>query len=108
MSPAPSTARAIIDRIIDFDRANTSVAAPKRATPVNIASPACLRIGRAASTRATMVAPMAGELRNWPKPRAPTCRMSLANTGSRAVAPPSSTATRSSEIEPNTIFWRQT
>ena len=37
-----------------------------------------------------------------PGPTAPTCRMSLAKIGSSAVAPPSSTANRSSEIAPST------
>ena len=84
------------------------VARPKIATPPNISRPARRRIGLTASASATAVAPTAGAARSTPKPSGPTCSTSRAKTGSSAVAPPSSTAKRSSEMAPKTIFWRQT
>ena len=101
-------ASAATDSQSERETPKTMVARPNTATPANMVTPALERIGRAASTRAMRVAPMAGAARNRPKPSSPTCRMSRAKTGSRAVAPPSSTANRSSEMAPNTIFWRHT
>ena len=50
----------------------------------------------------TNAAPMPGDVRNQPRPAGPTCSTSAANTGNNAVAPPNSTANRSSEIAPST------
>ena len=47
-------------------------------------------------------APTAGAARSRPRPHGPVCRMSRAKIGSSAVAPPSSTANRSSEMTPST------
>ncbi len=47
---------------------------------------------------------MAGPARSRPKPSGPTCSTSLAKAGSSAVAPPSSTANRSSEIAPRMML----
>ncbi len=47
-----------------------------------------------------LVEPMGSAALSQPSPPGPTCRMSLAYTGSNAVAPPSSTANRSSVIVP--------
>ena len=46
-------------------------------------------------------APMAGAARNKPRPQGPTIKISLANMGSKAVAPPNSTANKSSEMAPS-------
>ena len=59
-------------------------------------------IGKTASSAAVAAAPIAGAVRSRPSPSGPVARMSLANTGSIAVAPPNSTANRSSEIAPST------
>ena len=47
-----------------------------------------------------MSAPISAEASSRPYPHAPTFRMSLANTGSSAAAPPKMTANRSSVIAP--------
>ena len=78
------------------------VATPNTATAANIFQPVPRSMGRVAKVSAIIAAPTAGALRNRPRPIGPTCRMSRANTGSSAVAPPSSTANRSSEIAPKT------
>ena len=46
-------------------------------------------------------APTAGALRSRPSPTGPVWRIVCANTGASAIAPPSSTAKRSSEIAPS-------
>ena len=51
--------------------------------------------------------PTAGAARRKPRPVGPTSRMSLANTGKSATAPPRSTAKRSSEIAPSKTFVRR-
>ena len=107
MSAAPSTVRAPTDSQTYFDSPKTTVAAPNTATAPNISRPARRRIVWLARITATSVAPTAGAARSTPKPSAPTCSTSRANTGSRAVAPPSNTANKSSEIEPKTILLRQ-
>ena len=53
-------------------------------------------------------APTAGAARRNPEPTGPTCRTSLAKAGSRAVAPPKSTANRSSDMEPRIGGWSRT
>ena len=42
-----------------------------------------------------------------PKPEAFTCKTSCAYIGNKAMTPPSNTANKSNEIEPNTTGWRQ-
>ncbi len=64
--------------------------------------PARRVIGQRVSASDIASAPIAGAARSRPRPQGPTCSMSLANIGSSAVAPPSSTANRSSEIAPST------
>ena len=49
-----------------------------------------------------------GALRKNPKPSGPTCRISRAKIGNSAVAPPNSTANRSSEIAPSTTGRERT
>ena len=70
------------------------------ATAISMVLPALPRIGEWASQAPMAIAPSAGAERNRPSPQGPTCRMSCATMGSSAVAPPKSTATRSSEMAP--------
>ena len=51
-------------------------------------------------TNMTVSAPIAGAALRRPKPVAPTLRMSVAKIGKSAMAPPNSTANRSSAIDP--------
>ena len=51
---------------------------------------------------------MPGAVRSRPKTSGPACRTSRVNAGSRAVAPPNSTANRSSDIAPSTVLRRHT
>ena len=89
-----------------FERPKTTVAAPKTATAAEHHAPGWL--AAAGGEVAARPAP-----RRWrpgarmPKPCGPTCSTSRANTGSSAVAPPSSTAKRSSEMAPKTILLPQ-
>src|SRR5580700_3686527 len=53
-----------------------------------------------------VAAPIPGAQRSKPSPQGPVIRISLAYTGSSATAPPSSTANRSSEIDPRLNFAR--
>jgi hypothetical protein len=70
--------------------------------------PARARIGWCASHNAMSAAPTAGELRRMPSPHGPVCRMSRAKMGRSAVAPPNSTAKRSSEMAPRMAFLANT
>ena len=83
------------------ESAKTMVATPNTATAASILRPTLLLSGRRASTIDMASAPTAGAARRKPRPQGPACRMSRANIGSSAVAPPSSTAKRSSEIVPS-------
>ena len=105
MSAAPETASAISDSQNEADSANTSIATPNTATAPISVRPTRRSSGCWASQTDSSSAPTAGAARSRPRPHGPTCRMSLANIGSSAVAPPSSTANRSSEIAPSITGW---
>ena len=51
---------------------------------------------------------MPGAVRSRPRPVGPICSTSCASAGKRAVAPPNSTANRSSEIAPSMMGRDQT
>ena len=53
------------------------------------------------SSKDMMSAPMAGDARSKPSPSGPVCKMSLAEMGNSAVAPPSNTANNSQEGAPS-------
>ena len=61
--------------------------------------------GQRTRTSAMITAPIAGPDRKTPKPSAPTFKISDAKAGNNDVAPPKSTANKSSEIAPNTILF---
>ena len=82
-------------------RRRRTVKTPYSATTMNSVGPTRRRTGRTESTRPTTTAPAPGAARRIPFPSAPTCRTSLEKTGRSAVAPPNSTAARSSEIAPS-------
>src|ERR1035437_2451485 len=106
MSQAPSITSAATLNPTFRDSPNTTVHAPNPATHHSMIAPACRLNGRCASTIAMITAPVPGAPRRIPNPVAPTPRMSFANTGISATAPPSSTANMSSEIAPSVIFAR--
>ena len=58
-------------------------------------------------TSVTAAAPMPPAARSQPRPTAPTPSRSSAIAGSNAIAPPKSTANRSSEIAPSRIGERR-
>ena len=89
------------------ESANTIVNAPNAPTARNSAGPdpAVERAGREPS--ATTTAPMPGAALSTPLPSAPTCSTSCEKTGSSAVAPPRSTATRSSDMVPSSAGVRR-
>ena len=102
MSAAPVTINATSDKIKLVETPNTSVARPYTATASNIRRPTLRSTGQRVSTADISSAPTAGAARSNPRPVGPTCRISFANIGNSAVAPPSSTANKSSEIAPST------
>ena len=106
MSDAPSTTSAISATMNELDSANTMVESPNAATAANMMRPALRSNDQRVSTIAMPSAPTAGAARNRPSAHGPAAWMSRANTGSSAVAPPSSTANRSSEIAPRMIGLR--
>ena len=101
MSAAPETASASIDSATEVESANTPIASPNTATAAISRWPAPRSIGWRVSQADISSAPAAGAARSRPRPQGPVCRMSLAKIGSSAVAPPSSTANRSSEMAPS-------
>jgi len=106
LSAAPVKARASIDSHTDCDRPNTMVARPKAATDSSSRVPTWRCSGQRVSTSDIVSAPTAGEARSRPRPQASVCRMSRANMGSSAEAPPSSMAKRSSVVAPSsTLRW---
>ncbi|MNO81969.1 hypothetical protein D3C76_732280 [compost metagenome] len=100
MSAAPSTTSTPSDSQNEVDRPKAMVAAPKMPTARNMIRPTLRSMGKRASQNDISSAPTAGAERSRPRPQGPVSRMSRANTGSSAVAPPSSTANRSSEMAP--------
>ncbi len=100
VSAAPITASATSDSAIDLDSAKTTVAIPKTITAWNIRMPTRRLIEVRASSTVIASAPIAGAPRSAPSPHGPVCSTSRAKIGISAVAPPSSTAKRSSEIVP--------
>src|SRR3954470_21830678 len=97
----------MIDNQNDVDSPNMIVATPNIPTAVNSTLPTLCAIGQCASAIIIEIAPTAGAARKMPSPEGPTSKTSLAKIGSSAVAPPSSTANRSSEMTPSTIgLWR--
>ena len=102
MSAAPLTIKAAKEIANTVERPNTRVLKPNTATASNIRRPTLRSTGQRASTTDMSKAPTAGEARSNPSPQGPTCSTSLANIGNNAVAPPSNTANKSSEIAPST------
>src|SRR5262245_29777418 len=98
LSSAPATASATNDRRKLRDSPKTTIIAPKPATASSSARPARASGGRWAIVIAIASAPRAGAARSQPRPTGPTSRTSFAKIGNSAVAPPSSTANRSSVI----------
>ena len=70
-------------------------------TQTSMVMPARRLMGRKTSVRLTARAPRLGMARNRPRPDGPACKTVMAKMGMRATAPPSSTAKRSSEMEPS-------
>ena len=83
MSDAPMMTSAKSDSIRLRERPNSTVAAPKMATQVNMRRPAWRLVGWKDSQMETVMAPTAGAARSRPRPRGPVCRMSLAKIGIR-------------------------
>ena len=108
LSNAPTSASAPSDSQKLRDKPKIIVATPKPATTHSKVLPACCIGGRRVRTSAISVAPTAGAARSQPKPSAPTCNTSLANTGSNATAPPNNTANKSSVIADSTSRSRNT
>jgi len=100
MSAAPSTTSTASENQNEVDRPKAMVATPNTPTAVNITRPTLRSTENRASHSDISNAPTAGADRSRPRPQAPVSRMSLANTGNSAVAPPSSTANRSREMAP--------
>ena len=107
-SAAPTTARAASDSSRWVDTAKTIVATPYIASAPNKSGPSTRRRRRRARTTDIASAPIAGAARKRPSVQGPDCRISRAKIGNSAVAPPSSTAKRSSDSVPSSTGLRQT
>ena len=100
-SVTPLMNRAAIDSQKLVDNPKTIMLTPNPATQIRNVRPACRLGGQRVAAIITSSAPSDGAVRSRPSPAAPTWRMSLAKTGSRAIAPPKKTANRSSAIDPS-------
>ena len=101
MSAPARAASATIESAKLVENPNTIVKAPYSATTTSSVRPTRRFSGRPESTDPTTTAPIPGAARSSPLPNAPTCRIVWEKTGKSAVAPPNSTAIRSSEIAPS-------
>ena len=108
VSAPPETASASIDNQKWPDRPNTTIHTPNSATASISVRPTRRRRGQRVSSADMTRAPTAGALRSRPSPSGPSWRMSRANMGSRAVAPPSNTANRSSDTAPSSTLRSHT
>ena len=77
---------------------------PNPTTLHNSSGPAGRSVGRTAKNPAMINAPTAVDALRIPRPTASVCKMSVAKIGSSAVAPPKSTANKSSKIAPRITF----
>src|SRR5207237_2569885 len=91
-----------------FDSANTIMHTPNPNTASNKFKPACLTGGRHAAQSITANDPAYVAAFSSPTSAGPLCRMSAANTGIIATAPPNSTANRSSAIDPTSTWLANT
>ncbi len=101
-----SSARNATAKLVVSPRA--MVPTPNSATAASSVRPTRRLTGRTASHSVTAPAPIPIAARNQPSPTAPTPRRSSAMAGSRATAPPKSTAKRSREIAPRRMGWLRT
>src|SRR5471032_663946 len=102
MSPAPIKNSAASATTKVEVAPSTSVQTPNTPTPPSIHQPTRRVMGKKVSVIEHSAAPAPGAVRSMPRPVGPTCSTSCASAGSSAVAPPNSTANRSSEIAPST------
>ena len=100
-SKTPLKVSAVMDSQKFFEKAKMSMLMPKPVTVSNKFRPARAMGGWRVATSIMSKAPAEGAAFNNPKPLAPTCKMSLANIGKSAMAPPKSTAKRSSAMAPS-------
>ena len=107
-SARPATKSAAIESTKLVDRPKTSMETPKMATQTRKMGPARRLGGMRAVASMASRAPTEGAVRSRPRPMGPTPRMSLAKTGSRAMAPPKKTAKRSRAIEASSTWWLTT
>ena len=107
LSAAPRTRRAAKESQKFRDTPKETAARPKMPTAKNKRRPTWRFSGHWVRKTAMATAPIPGPLRKMPRPSGPTCRMSLAKTGSRAAAPLNNTAKRSREMAPRRILWRK-
>ena len=107
-SVTPLKNSAIQDTMNVVDSPNTIIETPKPATEMSSVRPAWRLGGRRVAMSITPSAPIDGAVRRMPSPTGPTCRMSIAKTGSSAMAPPKKTANRSSAIDPTRAGVRAT
>src|SRR5580704_8163327 len=100
-SNTPLKTSANTDNANERETANTIIETPKPPTAQNKLRPAWRTGGCRLHHNIDNRAPVVGAAFRTPSPILPTPRMSWANTGKRAIAPPNSTANRSSAIEPS-------
>ncbi len=108
----PSQAPEIVSKTNDkrkfSDSPKKMIEIPKPATEICNSRPARRRGGFRRATIITPSDPSAGAALSNPNPVAPTFKISDANIGRSATAPPNRTANRSSAIEPTNIWFENT
>ena len=96
MSNAPASASAPSDSQRLRLSPNRMVHTPNPVTEISRLRPVCAKGGQRVSAMLVITAPTAGAARSSPSPDGPVCRISAANTGNSAIAPPNNTEKRSS------------
>ena len=100
MSQAPLAHSNTADRIKLRDTPNPIMHRPNPATANSNVRPVRSNGGQRVNATLEITAPRAGAARKIPRPCGPTCKISAANTGSNAIAPPNSTENKSRVIAP--------
>jgi hypothetical protein len=90
--------------IFNAETANKIMKHPNPITVSNIVLPCFPFSGKIVNAVTVVIEPMSDAALSQPKPIGPQCKISFANTGTIATAPPNNTANKSKVNAPNKIF----
>ena len=108
LSNTPEVNSAPTESHRDFDSAKTIIATPNPATAESRIRPALRLIGWRAKYKPIKIAPQAGAARSRPSVSGPLCNTFLTKAGSKAIAPPNSTANMSKASAANKMGCEKT